>query len=377
MPELGPEDLGSARYRSITPKARIIPLTPAFLDYLHEDGIVLPDDNAENNPHWSDGDSGIYSQDRDAEEDDDDDALLDPSVHFLDLHIYIKTVIAELGGRVAPKLNWSAPKDATWMTGNSMACRTPSDIYLLLKSSDFITHDLEHAFDDCIDDPSLTETIPRALADITYTLVLRKYLELNPSLEFRCFVRDKTLIAITQRDLNHYDFLFPMVDDFRTLVQDFFASNLGSTFPDPSFVFDVYIPPPHKRVWLIDINPWAYRTDPLLFSWLELLQLELLPQVKEADVVSEGNGETSKEGGDSMVAHPPFTPELRLVKRDDPEAYEFMTPQYSAHKLPREVVDASLGGPGPLREFADRWKEMLEQAQQEHGESESEEKAGE
>jgi len=31
------------------------------------------------------------------------------------------------------------------------------------------------------------------------------------------------------------------------------------------------------------------------------------------------------------------TPELRLVKRDDPEAYSFNTPQYSAHKLPKEV----------------------------------------
>ena len=31
------------------------------------------------------------------------------------------------------------------------------------------------------------------------------------------------------------------------------------------------------------------------------------------------------------------TPELRLVKKDDPEAYNFNTPQYSAHKLPKEV----------------------------------------
>jgi len=43
------------------------------------------------------------------------------------------------------------------------------------------------------------------------------------------------------------------------------------------------------------------------------------------------------------------TPELRLVKKDDPEAYSFNTPQYSAHKLPKEVrttrtVQALLGG---------------------------------
>ena len=60
---------------------------------------------------------------------------------------------------MVPKLNWSAPKDATWISlkQNSMECNTPNDIYLLLKSSDFITHDLEHAFDGCAEDPSITK----------------------------------------------------------------------------------------------------------------------------------------------------------------------------------------------------------------------------
>jgi hypothetical protein len=377
------------RYRSITPKARIIPLTPAFLDYLREDGIVLPDDNAEQQPHWDDGDSGVYSEDKEGEDDGDgdDDALLDPSIHFRDIHILIKEVIAELGGRVAPKLNWSAPKDATWIAANSMACRTPSDIYLLLKSSDFITHDLEHAFDDCIDDPegstsnSSTEPIPKTLDDISYTLVLRKWLELNPSLEFRCFVRARTLIAMTQRDLNHFDFLFPMADQLRDLIQSFFDERLKGTFPDPNFAFDVYIPPPHKRVWLIDVNPWAPRTDPLLFSWLELLQLPLPSSPPDPSDARPASRERSSDQptlndddtGESDTEDLTLLPELRLVKRDDPEAYGFTTPQYSAHKLPKEVVDASLGGPGPLREFADCWKDMLGQQQQQQQQEEEEE----
>ncbi|KAH0543341.1 hypothetical protein FGG08_002297 [Glutinoglossum americanum] len=381
-----------ALYRSITPKARVIPLTPAFLDYLREDGIVLPDDNADEQPPWDDSDSGVYSEDREGEEDDDDDdALLDPSVHFRDTHLLIKEEIASLGGRIAPKLNWSAPRDATWIAANSMACRTPSDIYLLLKSSDFITHDLEHAFDDCIDDEqpeqatldssiSSTEPAPKTIDDIQYTLVLRKWLELNPSLEFRCFVRQRTLIAMTQRDLNHFDFLFPMADQLRDLTQVFFDERLKTTFPDPNFVFDVYIPPPHKRIWLIDINPWAPRTDPLLFSWLELLRLPLasgslqvLPDTSDARVDENG---TETDEDDAAAELPPFLPELRLVKRDDPEAYGFTTPQYSAHKLPKEVVDASLGGPGPLREFADRWKEMLAQTQQQQEQEDDEEDVG-
>jgi hypothetical protein len=212
-----------------------------------------------------------------------------------------------------------------------MQCLSPSDICLLFKSSDFISHDLEYAFQDCEDEHDTSSHEP-----IKYDLILRKWVEVNPSVEFRCFVRNRKLLAITQRDLNHFDFLFPMVGDLTERIEDFFSQRLMHTFPDPNFVFDVYIPPPHERVWLIDINPFAPQTDPLLFGWLEVLQLPY-----SEDKI-------------------PQKPELRLVKRDDPEAYAFTTQQYSAHKLPKDVVDASLHGPGPLREFANQWKELVE-----------------
>lgn len=343
-------------YRAITPKARLIPLTTAFVDYLREDGIVLPEDDEDPDPAWTDQDSGIFSEEQSTGSDDDGEALLDPSEHFRDVHRQIKETIAELGGSVTPKLNWSAPKDATWIAAtNSMECRRPSDIYLLLKSSDFITHDLEHAFDGCEDLEEAQDNGKPAAADIPYTLVLRKWVEMNPSVEFRCFVRSRTLVAICQRNLNHFDFLFPMEDHLRSRMQMFFNEKLKHTFPDDSFVFDVYIPPPHKRVWLIDINPWAPRTDPLLFSWLELLEM---------DVSTDAPGVLNVSEPADDVEAISFAPELRLVRRDDPEAYSFTTPQYSAHKLPKDVVDASLSGPGPLREFADQWKAVL--AQQSH-----------
>jgi hypothetical protein len=221
-----------------------------------------------------------------------------------------------------------------------MECRTPNDIYLLLKSSDFVTHDLAHAFDDTEDSPE-TPHIP-------YHLVLRKWIMLNPSVEFRCFVRNRTLIALCQRDLNHFEFLFNMQGKLRDAIQEFFELRLKDTFPDPNFTFDVYIPPPHDRVWLMDINPWAHRTDPLLFSWMELLTLP-------GPATPVGN--TNDELDEDEVIDTGFVPEFRLVKRDDPEAYGFTTPQYSAHKLPRDVVDASRGGEGNLREFAMQWQE--------------------
>lgn len=208
---------------------------------------------------------------------------------------------------------------------NDMECRTANDVYLLLKSSDFITHDLEHPFDDCADS-----------AEVPYHLVLRKSFNLNPALEFRCFVRNKQLIAISQREMNYFSFLFDLRPSFKQLIQNFLE---GLDFPDPNFVFDVYIPPPHDKVWLIDINPWAPRTDPLLFSWLELLQMPERSLVEEEDSVSD--------------------PEFRLVQRDDPEAYQFNSTKYSAHKLPKDVVDAGMT-PSGMKDMMEEWRRIMD-----------------
>jgi len=52
-------------------------------------------------------------------------------------------IIEDFDGAVFPKLNWSSPKDATWIsTTGTLKCETVSEIFLLLKSSDYITHDL-------------------------------------------------------------------------------------------------------------------------------------------------------------------------------------------------------------------------------------------
>ena len=55
----------------------------------------------------------------------------------------MKSAIDSLGGEVFCKLNWSAPRDATWISlGNSLKCTTPAQVYLLLKSSEFVQYDL-------------------------------------------------------------------------------------------------------------------------------------------------------------------------------------------------------------------------------------------
>ncbi|CAI6333655.1 unnamed protein product [Periconia digitata] len=345
------------KYRSITPKARLVPLPEAFLSYLREDGIMLPPEDGDN-AQWSDSDSGIFSG-ADNEANVDQEEEYDPSANWRDTHEAIEATIEELGGKVAPKLNWSAPKDATWIAvTNSMECRTPNDIYLILKSSNFITHDLQHAFDDTDDQGDTPNSDPV----IPYHLVLRKWLTLNPAVEFRCFVRDRRIVALCQRDLNHFDFLFKMQDKLYQEVQDFFDTNLRDTFPDPNFTFDVYIPPPHNRVWLMDFNPWAQRTDPLLFSWLEIL-------TRPGPGASQSEPGTAQQAAaDEDDVEEILRPEFRLVRRNDPEAYGISSPQYSAHKLPKDVVDASSGGEGNLREFVRQWEEAQKLAEQQKAE---------
>lgn len=373
------------KYRTYVPKCRLIPLSSAFVDYLQADGIVLPREEYDGQSNKLNEDSVFNSNDDDYS----DEEESDPSILWPDIHKQVASSINELSGAVAPKLNWSAPKDATWISAtNNMQCNSPNEIYLLLKSSNFITHDLEHAFDGCDNDPA-SGSNRLTIKDIPYHLVLRKWIPINPSVEFRCFVRRRKLIGICQRDLNHYDFLEPMIDILRDLVQEFFDLRLKTSFPDENFAFDVYIPAPHKRVWLMDINPWAPRTDPLLFSWLELLEMQDPPSRKGSDVDGEDLGvvrlslhrpnaqpshtelgsqlhdESDESNDEDDVEDELWQPEFRLIRNSDPEAYNFNTPQYSAHKLPRDVVEASQGGPGQQRELLEQWQEVLARMEKE------------
>jgi hypothetical protein len=107
----------------------------------------------------------------------------------------IEQTIAEFGGEVFPKLNWSSPRDASWIAAtNTLKCQNVSDIFLLLKSSDFIAHDLAHAYEDCSDAAAEGAEGVRERPE-TMDLVLRKWFDLAPSMEFRCFVRDNKLIG--------------------------------------------------------------------------------------------------------------------------------------------------------------------------------------
>lgn len=407
------------RYRASCIKSRIVKLPPAVIEYIKEDGIMLSNDS---NPSTEEDDddweptSTAYSRPTPAveelsdDEEDEDEAAspkLPPDQRFPEFHQAIKDMIKELGGEVAPKLNWSSPKDAAWISPhqNTVKCTTPDDIYLLLKTSNFISHDLDHAFDGTI--ATASSPAPNSNSGLGFepVLVLRSFFTPQTSMEFRCFVKQRSLIAITPRDPNYYEFLKKFRPAIIERIEDLFEKTLRFTFPDGNFCFDVYIPEERTEVHatqdfiydsdddanseqeddpglslgrarLIDINPWAPRTDTLLFDWGELLDMHVpKPMIGVADTsgkIEEGvvrlhlGGGSSSGSEDDLTTdededdEDDFAPELRLVEKDDPSAYNFCSPAFSAHKLPKEVVDASASGDSGMREFARQWREMEE-----------------
>ena len=68
--------------------------------------------------------------------------------------------------------------------------------------------------------------------------------------------------------MNCFAFSFKLRPGLLDRIRTFLDEHILPKFLDRNFIFDIYIPPPYNRVWLIDINPWALRIDPLLFSWL-------------------------------------------------------------------------------------------------------------
>ncbi|CAI8036989.1 Cell division cycle protein 123 homolog [Geodia barretti] len=116
-----------------------VPLPVEFVEYLKADGIVLPQGcSLSTDEHETEQPTGSDDSD-DGEEDSHEDKAPD----FPAIVERIQTAIDTLGGRVVPKLNWSTPRDASWLLpGNTLECRTPGEVILLLKSSDFAAHDL-------------------------------------------------------------------------------------------------------------------------------------------------------------------------------------------------------------------------------------------
>uniref|UniRef100_A0A8D0VLR1 Translation initiation factor eIF2 assembly protein n=3 Tax=Sus scrofa TaxID=9823 RepID=A0A8D0VLR1_PIG len=248
-------------FRSLTIKSVILPLPQNVKDYLLDDGTLVVS-GREDPPARSQPDSDDEAEEIQWSDDENTATLTAPE--FPEFTTKVQEAINSLGGSVFPKLNWSAPRDAYWIAMNSsLKCKTLSDIFLLFKSSDFITRDFTQPFIHCTDDS------PDPCME--YELVLRKWCELIPGAEFRCFVKENKLIGISQRDYTqYYDHISKQKEEICRCIQDFFKKHIQYKFLDEDFVFDIYRDS-RGKVWLIDFNPFGEVTDALLFTWEELL----------------------------------------------------------------------------------------------------------
>ena len=214
--------------------------------------------------------------------------------------------------------------------GSSLKCSNLSHLYLLLKSSDFVCHDLTQPFAAC------EGVVEGEEEEVEYCLVLRRWEEVNPGTEWRCFVRGSRLVAASQRDpASHYPHIQAQEESVRRDLTTFYREQVRGRFPLTTFVMDV-ARPGKDRVTLVDFNPWRATTDPILYTWEEL-------EEEEEEVEGQVVVEVREEGEEEEV-------EVELRYIESPVGV-----QPSPHRefsLPRDLVELGRGeDPAKLIDF--------------------------
>ncbi|XP_055342159.1 cell division cycle protein 123 homolog [Paramacrobiotus metropolitanus] len=244
-------------FTNVTFESRIIELSEDFLNYLNQDGIFIPPELGQPAENANENEGNGFSSDEDDE--------VERYEWVPEFRLAMNTALAELGGQVIPKLNWSAPKDASWILPNRQCkCTSVADVLMLLKASTFIAFDVVKLSQKT----SAIRTKPE--------LVLRKWFDINPGWEFRCFVKGNSLIGITQRYCTtYYPHIAQDPERLKIQIKEFFARKICGRFPAGDFVFDVVIQnSATSGVVLVDFNPFDRITDAILFTWDELLSVD-------------------------------------------------------------------------------------------------------
>eukprot|EP00041_Stephanoeca_diplocostata_P017479 m.352889 g.352889 ORF g.352889 m.352889 type:complete len:429 (+) comp20715_c0_seq1:135-1421(+) len=110
-----------------------------------------------------------------------------------------------------------------------------------------------------------------AAPSIKYEIVLRRWTDISTAMEFRCFVKNKQLIGISQRDFTNF---YPALASQKELIQSeigkFFSTQIRDIFPLQDYSFDLYRKGA-EDILLLDFNPFSPVTDSLMFEWHELV----------------------------------------------------------------------------------------------------------
>lgn len=154
-----------------------------------------------------------------------------------------------LDGNAFIKTNWHAPKDAIWITAaQTLRVNDLCDVYQLLKASSICKGDLAHGS--------------------VHYVNFKKWKDIHPGTEFRCFVRNKNLIAISPRDWPqfHEHFKTQKRDILKDIVS-LFKEKIKEKFPIENYCFDV-IRETKDHVKILDFSPFNEKfTAALAFDW--------------------------------------------------------------------------------------------------------------
>ena len=221
--------------------------------------------------------------------------------------------------------------------GNSLRCCTPDEVFLLLKSSDRAAHDLEDALANCSSSSDTSQNDDDDDVHHQHVLALRKWYDLKPGREFRCFVVDSILVGISQRDVSRkYEELDAELSSIQRRIERFYEDVVvqSSTFALKNFTFDCYVPSSvGAAVRLVDFNPAGGTTAPLLFEWDELLSS---PPEQQGCEETENNSEESEEI--ETVVLQKGVVDFRIIRED-----VALRPDTALYGVPYDFVDMSEG----------------------------------
>lgn len=203
-------------------------------------------------------------------------------------------------GSIFPKLIWKAPSDASWISTSGLRCFVVEDVILLLKSSTRIA-DVYATFD------AMNER-----EKSSPYMVARKWKDINPRGEYRCFIRDRTIVAFCQR---HVDLCVSPSDieiaSLREKMFDFFECKILPNVQEGncprSFTMDIYYDDRMGSYQLLDFGVFTPEQpeDSLLFDWREIE--EFVPETKR-DVLMR-----FRSAGDCMVGGSSYPYPLEAV----------------------------------------------------------------
>eukprot|EP01147_Barroeca_monosierra_P004332 gene4332-6636_t len=252
------------KFKKFSMGSRIIPMDDAFIDYLKDKGpLFLP-----SREMHSSSDSNNTKKET---------STSSSRPNFPELMDRIDKAIKQLGGAALPKLNWSSPKDAAWIAPNQqMRSQSADDVMLLLKSSECVQHDLSMPYHHCIDENGSEKRT------VTYNLVLRHWMDMNPSFEFRCFVSNHKLfgqyafhmerkctflncLLATKNSVQNLSLLpcQQVILNTIAITQRYDDLYDGSIFQERDAILK-------GRIWLIDFNPMSQAWCSGMFSWEEI-----------------------------------------------------------------------------------------------------------